>query len=95
MQVVKVELQDGVFVPLEPVNVGEDYEAVVVIGEKRVQETEKVASNSRDKARRFFTENFPDLEINEDILELVGILRGHPEGHGKEEYYEYLGKKYR
>ena len=95
MQVVNVELQDGVFVPLEPINLNNDYEAIVVIGGKRVRKVEKVASNSKDEAKRYFMENFPDLEISEDILELAGILRGHPEGHGKEEYYEYFGKKYR
>ena len=95
MQVINVKLQDGVFVPLEPINVDNDYEAIVVIGGKRVRKVEKAAATSRDKARRYFTENFPDLEVSENILELVGILRGHPEGHGKEEYYEYLGRKYR
>ena len=95
MQVVNVKLRDGVFVPLEPINFSDDHEAIVVIGGKRVQKMEKVASDSRDEARRYFTDNFPDLEINDDILELVGILRGHSVEGGKEEYYEYLGRKYR
>ena len=97
MQIINVKLQNGVFVPLEPINIGigEDYEAVVVIGGKRVKKREESVSASKSKARQYFKENFPDLDVNEDILELVGILRRHPEGRGKEEYYEYLGRKYR
>ena len=77
MQIINVKLQDGVFVPLEPINIGEDYEAVVIIGAKRVKKREESVSALKSKARQYFKENFPDLDVNEDILELVGILRRH------------------
>lgn len=87
MQVINVKLQDGVFVPLEPINIGEDYEAVAVIGGKRVKKTEESVLASQSKARQYFKENFPGMEISKDILELVGILR-QPPGKYNELYSE-------
>ncbi|NIA12358.1 MAG: DUF104 domain-containing protein [Nitrospiraceae bacterium] len=109
MQVINVKLQNGVFVPLEPINIGEDYEAVVVIGGKRVPpvehpegtrfnwagRTEESTADLQSKARQYFKENFPDLEVSENILELVGILRGYKGKLDKAEYHEYLGRKYK
>lgn len=96
MQVVNVKLKNGVFVPLEPISIGEEenYEAVVVISEKRVPKPENMILAAQDAARRYFKEQFPDLEIKQEVLQLVGVLSAHPEEPRKEEYYEYLGRKY-
>ena len=39
--------------------------------------------------------NFPELEVSEDILGLVGILNKHSGKYDKAEYHEYLGRKYK
>ncbi len=95
MQVINVKYQDGVFVPLEPVNIEEVHEAVVVVSEKKDEKSEESAQYYQDKARQHFKKNFPDLEVSERILELVGILHGHKGKHDRAEYHEHLGRKYK
>ncbi len=87
MQVINVKYQDGVFVPTESVNMGEDQEAVVVVSEKKDEKSEKSAQYFQDKARQHFKENFPDPEVSERILELVGILHGHKGKHDRSADY--------
>ena len=95
MQVINVKYQNGVFVPTEPVNMGGDQEAVVVVSEKKDEKSEKSAQYFQDKARQHFKENFPDLEVSERILELVGILHRHKGKYDRAEYHEHLGRKYK
>jgi predicted DNA-binding antitoxin AbrB/MazE fold protein len=64
MQVINVKYQDGVFVPVKPVKMTEDQEAVVVISEGK-SETKKSAQYYQDKARQHFKENFPDLDVSD------------------------------
>ena len=95
MQVINVRFENGVFVPTEPVNMGEDQEAVVVVSEKKDEKSEESAQYYQDKARQHFKKNFPDLEVSEDILDLVGILHGHKGKHDRAEYHEHVGRKYK
>ena len=95
MQVINVKMQDGVFVPLSPVDYRKDMEAVVIISEKTAKKRKKSVIDSQSKAKQYFKKNFPDLDVNENILDLVGILRESSSGSGKEEYYEYLERKYK
>ncbi len=95
MQMIRVKLQDDVFVPLEPVSLAAGDEAFVVVNRKISKIGDESVAYYRDKARRYFTENFPDLKVNENLLELVGILRGRAGRLNKNEYYEYLGDKYK
>ncbi len=83
MQVINVKYQDGVFVPLEPVNIEEGQEAVVLISEGGSERTEKSPQYYQDKVRQHFKENFPDLDVSERILELVGILHRHKGKHDR------------
>ena len=87
MQVINVRFENGVFVPTEPVNMGEDQEAVVVVSEKKDEKSEESAQYYQDKARQHFKKNFPDLDVSEDILELVGILHRHKGKHDKSADY--------
>ncbi len=93
MQIVQVKLQNGVFVPLEPVEMTEDQEAVVILGEKRRQ----LVSGEIDykkKAREYFVANFPGLKVEETVLELVGIVPQEKPVLGRKEYRNYLEQKY-
>ena len=45
--------------------------------------------------KQYFKDNFPELEVSEDILDLVGILNKHSGNNDKSEYHEYLGRKYK
>jgi len=95
MQVINVKYEDGVFVPLEQVNIGEFHEAVVVVSEKKEEKLEESAKYYQDKACQHFKESFPDLDVSERILELVGILHRHKGKHDRAEYHEHLGRKYK
>ena len=95
MQIIKVELQDGVFVPLEPVNIGTDYEAVVVVSRKENPGCEESAEYYQNEAKRYFERNFPELKASDNILELVGVLQGQADTLDRAEYHEYLGRKYK
>lgn len=95
MQVINVRYQDGVFIPLGQVNIGEVHEAVVVVSEKKAEKSEELTQFYRQKARQYFKDNFPELEVSEDILGLVGILDKHSGKYDKAEYHEYLGRKYK
>lgn len=95
MQIINVKMQNGIFVPLVPVNYREDMEAVVIISEKTDRKTKKSVIDSQSKAKQYFKKNFPDLAVNKNILDLVGILRESSSESGKKEYYEYLERKYK
>ncbi|WP_291321793.1 antitoxin AF2212-like protein [Desulfonatronospira sp.] len=95
MQTIKVKYHDGVFVPMEPVNIGPDYEAVVVVSHTEAPDREKSAEYYQGEAKRYFEKHFPDLKASEKILELVGALQGQAGTLDKAEYHEYLGRKYR
>ena len=95
MQVVNVKMQNGVFIPLGPVDYREGMEAVVIISGKIAKKTKKSVIDSQLKAKQYFKKNFPDLEVNANILDLVGILPESPDISDKNEYYEYLGRKYK
>ena len=95
MQVINVRYQDGVFIPLGQVNIGEGHEAVVVVSEKKTEKPEELVQFYQQKASQYFKENFPELEVSEDILDLVGILNKHSGKYDKSEYHEYLGRKYK
>lgn len=55
----------------------------VVISDKKPHTSEDYVKMYRDEASRYFQENFPGMEINKDILELVGILRQPPGKYDK------------
>ncbi len=93
MQIVQVKLQNGVFVPLEPVEMTEDQEAVVILGEKRRQPVAGEVDYKK-KAREYFIANFPGLEVEETVLELVGIVPQAKASLGRKEYQNYLKQKY-
>ena len=95
MMVINVKYQDGVFVPLEQVNIGEVHEAVVVVSDKKTEKPEELPQFYQQKARQYFKDNFPELEVSEDILDLVGILSKYSGKYDKSEYHEYLGRKYK
>ncbi len=89
MQMIRVKLQSDVFVPLEPVSLAAGDEAFVVVNRKINKPGNESAAYYRDKARRYFTENFPDLKINENLMELVGILSGRANSLTRDEYFEW------
>ena len=53
MQVINVKYQDGVFIPLGQVNIGEVHEAVVVVSEKKAEKSEELTQFYRQKARQY------------------------------------------
>ncbi len=87
MQVISVKYRDAVFVPVEPLHLDGDSDAVVVISDEKAHTSEDHVKMYQDEASRYFQENFPGMEISKDILELVGILR-QPPGKYNEIYSE-------
>ncbi len=95
IQVISVKYKDGVFVPVEPLQLDGDSDAVVVISDEKPHTSENHVKMYQDEASRYFQVNFPGMEISKDILELVGILRQPPGKYDKEAYREYLWRKHR
>ena len=94
MHIIQVRLENGVFVPLEPVEMTDDQEAVVILfAEKRHDPVSEVIDYST-MAREYFQENFPALEVKESIIELVGTVPQVKADCGRREYHNYLEKKY-
>ncbi len=94
MQVISVKYEDGVFVPVEPLQQDWDSDAVAVISEGKPYTSEEHVQMYQHDARNYFQEKFPGMEISEDILELVGILRQPPGKYDREAYREYLWRKH-
>jgi|GEM_PF-4214133 len=95
MQVISVKYKDGVFVPVEPLHLDGDPDAVVVISDEKPYTSEDHVNLYQGEARSYFQNNFPGMEVSKDILELVGILRQQPGKYDKEAYQEYLWRKHR
>ncbi len=66
----------------------------MVVSEKNSEKPEEPVVFYQEKAKQYFKANFPDLEVSENILALVGILGGHKGKLDRAEYHEYLGRKY-
>ena len=79
---------------MEPVDIGPDYEAVVV-SRTQAYGREKSAEYYQSEAKRYFEKKFPELKVSENILELVGALQGQAGTLDRAEHHEYLGRKYR
>jgi predicted DNA-binding antitoxin AbrB/MazE fold protein len=94
MQIISVKYEDGVFVPVEPLHLDRDSDAVVVISDEKPYTSEEHVKMYQDEARSYFQEKFPGMEISKDILELVGILRQPPGKYDREAYREYLWRKH-
>lgn len=88
MQVIKVKLQNGVFVPLEPFHIGPDHEAVVVVSDKEAPRRDPTAAYYRSEAKKYFEKNFPELEASENILGLVAVLKGQAGSLDRKEYQQ-------
>ena len=97
MQVVKAKMQDGIFIPLTSVDFEDEgeMEAIIIISKKETIKKDKTIIESQSKAKEYFKANFPDLGIDESILDLVGAISESSTGKDKEEYYEYLERKYK
>ena len=92
MQQIKVRYENGVFIPLEVFMPEMNEGTIITIG---VQEGE--LKKFRKKAGEFFRERFPGQELSEKVAGLIGILyqgENIPEKSYKEEYREYLWRKY-
>lgn len=74
MQVISVKYEDGVFVPVEPLQLDRDSDAVVIISDEKPYTSDEHVKRYQDDARSYFLKKFPGMEISEDILELVGNL---------------------
>ncbi len=87
MQVISVKYRDGVFVPVEPLHLDGDSDAVVVISDEKAHTSEDHVKMYQGEASLYFQKNFPGMEVSKDILELVGILHQYP-GKYNETYRE-------
>ncbi len=81
MQQIRVCYENGVFVPLEHIDPGLYEEAIVTV---KVIETEKksvarekavTTDEHRARAKAYIEENFPDVEVSQEVMDLTGILR--------------------
>jgi predicted DNA-binding antitoxin AbrB/MazE fold protein len=92
---VKARFKDGVFVPEKPLLLPEDTEVLVVIDGGQAEAGPRPASSFQAEARRHFKAHFPDLEVDEALLELVGALQGVNGPVDIAGYRDYLQNKYR
>ena len=74
MQVIEAKYEKGVFIPAVPVSMDEDQEAIIIISEKKTMSQKKSASYYREEVSRQFAVNFPGVSVNQDLLDMVGIL---------------------
>jgi predicted DNA-binding antitoxin AbrB/MazE fold protein len=100
MQQIKVRYENGVFVPLEPIKPGffeEEIVRIEIIKTKKgpVTREKSVATDEyRARAKAYIEENFPDVEVSQEIMNLIGILQSTQCDDYKSEYNKYLEEKY-
>jgi len=93
MQQIKVRYEKGVFVPIEGMGfkLHDGATATVELGYQKEGLDQKAY---QDMAKTHFKQLFPDVEVDQGLLNLVGILREVQIGSYKEEYQGYLRTKY-
>jgi hypothetical protein len=82
-------------VPEKPLLIAEAAEAVVVIDGGQAEADPRSVSSFQAEARRHFKAHFPDLEVDEALLELVGVLHAAREPVDISSYRKYMENKYR
>ncbi len=97
---IRVRYENGVFVPLEHIEPVFYEDATVTV---KVIETEKkpvtreksvTTDEHRARAKAYIEKNFPDVEVSQEVMNLIGILRGVQCDDYKAEYRKHLEEKY-
>lgn len=99
MQQIRVQYNNGVFVPLEHIEPGLYKDAVATIAILKDKVAGKKDINlCRKKAKEFFQKSFPGKELNGRVTNLIGILYQEGETYSQKqcekEYKKYLWRKY-
>ncbi len=94
MQVINVKYQDGVFVPVKPVKMTEDQEAIVIISER---EAAKPTLKDKERMKNAYIEyksKYPDDQVSVDDFRYVGIVAGGDINDTKDELIKAIESKY-
>lgn len=92
MQTIKARFDGRIFIPLQAVNLKKSTDVLLSVQEE--VDKEKILNQKRKELRKYSQDRFPDIEVDEELIELVGILPRSTPQQDREDYIAHLERKY-